>query len=111
MNSFFFVYLCCHGSAKVLLRQLMTLSYFSPLLGPAEAVAREQGVAPDAHSNILFLALPLEIPWSDVAIHIVNCQVSANQLCLVASPVHLKEAMRRRDQPCIVIATDCSMTL
>ena len=63
-------------SSKALLRQLATLSHFSRLLGQAEAVAREQGIAGEIHSDFLFLAPPLEIPWSDVAIHVVNCPVS-----------------------------------
>ena len=54
---------------------MMLLSYFSPLLEGAESVAREQGVSCDPCRNMLFLAPPLEIPWSDVAVHIVNSQV------------------------------------
>ena len=53
----------------------MLLSYFSPLLEGAESVAREQGVSDDPCPNMLFFAPPLEIPWSDVAIHVVNSQV------------------------------------
>ena len=60
---------------KILLRQLVTLSYFSPLLDQAISVAKEHGVGADVYSNFLFCAPPLEIPWSDVAIHVVNCQV------------------------------------
>lgn len=59
----------------MLLRQLMMLSYFSPLLEGAEFVAREQGVSGDPCPNMMFFAPPLEIPWSDVAIHVVNSQV------------------------------------
>lgn len=64
-------------STRVLLRQLMMLSYFSPLLDQAEAVAGEQSMAANYHTNMLYFAPPLEIPWSDVAVHVMNSHVSS----------------------------------
>ena len=55
----------------------MLLSYFSPLIEEAESVAKEQGVSCDPRQNMMFFAPPLEIPWSDVAIHVVNSQVQS----------------------------------
>ena len=65
-------------SSRVFLRQLMLLSYFSPLIEEAESVAKEQGVSCDPRQNMMFFAPPLEIPWSDVAIHVVNSQVQSS---------------------------------
>ena len=65
-------------SSRLFLRQLMLLSYFSPLIEEAESVAKEQGVSYDHGQNMMFFAPPLEIPWSDVAIHVVNSQVQSS---------------------------------
>lgn len=50
------------------------MAYFSPLLPRAEEVS-EALKLPHPQRNILSYAPPLEIPWSDVAVHVLHEKV------------------------------------
>ncbi len=55
----------------------MYISYFSGLFPLASEVARQHNL-PDPYGNMFRFAPPLEIPWKDVAVHIIHRNVSLN---------------------------------
>jgi hypothetical protein len=54
---------------------LRLVSYFSPLLSVARDVAVRFDFNYNHLSNMLKLAPPLVVPWTDVAVHIAHKQV------------------------------------
>ncbi|XP_064401052.1 polynucleotide 5'-hydroxyl-kinase nol9-like isoform X2 [Halichondria panicea] len=59
-------------------RRLGYIAYFSGLFPLANDIAKQHGL-PDPHSNILRYAPPLEIPWKDVAVHVIHKNVLNSQ--------------------------------
>lgn len=66
-------------------RKLRLVSYFSPLLAAARGVARKHKLSADSDvlGNMLKFAPPLEVPWTDVALHIAHRQVRG---CVPSGP-------------------------
>ena len=56
----------CHTHRSKLTRKLGLISYFSPLVD----------MAPPHCRNFLQFVSPLEVPWSDVAVHVLHTKVS-----------------------------------
>ena len=70
------------------MRHLNLISYFSPLFSKAAEVGGALNM-PHPDKNFLFYAPPLEIPWSNVAVHILHRKVRGYscpvEICIMSS--------------------------